>query len=81
MFHLICRVIHADYGMNREMEFKHTKQLFGPYNNDLYWSSTKGALIKEEMQINKNQPKVNAHMNIHIVVFSILRKVSNTLSF
>ena len=54
----ICRVIHTDYGVNREMEFKHTKELFGPYNNDLYWSSTKGALIKEEKQLSKNQPKV-----------------------
>ena len=52
------------------MEFKHTKELFGPYKNDLYWSSIKGALIKEEKQLNKNPPKVYAHMNINFVILS-----------
>ena len=51
-------MIHKDYGLNREMEFRHAKELFGPYKNDLYWSSTRGGLIKEEEQIDKNNPKV-----------------------
>ena len=63
------------------MEFKHTKELFGPYKDDLYWSSTKGALIKEEKQLNKNQPKVYSRMNICFVISSILKKVGNTVSF
>ena len=52
------------------MEFKHTKELFGPYNNDLYWSSTKGALIKEEKQLNENEPKVYQHVNENFVILS-----------
>ena len=55
---IFYRVIHSDYGKTRQMEFKYTKDLFGPYKNDLYWSSTKGGLIKEEQQVDTNQPKV-----------------------
>ena len=60
---LYYRVIHSDYGKNRQMEFKYTKDLFGPYKKDLYWSSTKGGLIKEEQQIDTNHPQVYNYLD------------------
>jgi len=63
IYRTINRVLHTNYGINREMEFKHTKHLFGPYKKDLYWSSTRGGLIKEEEQASQHQPKVLYNLN------------------
>ena len=39
------------------MEFQHVKELFGPYNSALYWSSTQGGFIMEEER-KSNNPKI-----------------------
>ena len=57
----IFRIIHTEYGSSntaREMEFKHVKELFGPYENALFWSSTRGGFIKEEKQRGRSLNKV-----------------------
>ena len=61
--YFLHREIHTDYGSGhsaRDVEFQNVKQLFGPFNGDLYWSSLKGGFIKEEKRAVLHKPnKVN----------------------
>ena len=63
LLYFLHREIHTDYGSGhsaRDVEFQNVKELFGPFNGDLYWSSLKGGFIKEEKRTVLNKlNKVN----------------------
>ena len=76
LLYFFLREIHTDYGSGhsaRDVEFQNVKQLFGPFDGDLYWSSLNGGFIKEEQRTVLHKPnKVNYFTFFkHIFMMSI----------